>query len=119
MARHNNFGGFPGGGMNMQQMMKQAQKLQQQMTDMTEQLDSAEYEATSGGGMVKVTVQGNNELKSITINPEVVDPDDVEMLQDLIIAAVNEAIRKGAEAREQSFSAIPGLGGLGGLGGLF
>ena len=116
MARHNSFGGFPGGGQpNLQQMMKQAQKLQQQMTDMTEQLDSAVYEASSGGGMVSVTIDGTHEVKSITINPQVVDPDDVEMLQDLIIAAVNEAVRKSAEDRESTMAAIPGLGNLGGL----
>ena len=107
-----NFGGF-GGGANMQQLMRQAQKMQQQMQEAQEQLDAAEYEAASGGGMVSVKVSGKRELTSITIDPQVVDPDDIEMLQDLILAAVNEALRKGEEAREKSMSALaPGMGGL-------
>ena len=106
------FGGF-GGGANMQQLMRQAQKMQQQMQEAQEQLDAAEYEATSGGGMVNVKVSGKRELTSITIDPQVVDPDDIEMLQDLIMAAVNEALRKGEEAREKSMSSLaPGMGGL-------
>ena len=111
MARPN-FGGF-GGGANMQQLMRQAQKMQQQMQEAQEQLDAAEYEATSGGGMVSVKVSGKRELTSITIDPQVVDPDDIEMLQDLIMAAVNEAIRKGEETREATMSKMaPGMGGL-------
>ena len=114
MARQN-FGGF-GGGQNMQQLMRQAQKLQQQMQEAQEKLDEAEYEASSGGGMVKVTVTGKRELKSIVIDPQVVDPDDVEMLQDLVLAAVNEALRTGEEAREAAMSRMaPGMGGMGGL----
>lgn len=111
MARQN-FGGF-GGGANMQQLMRQAQKMQQQMTEAQERLDAAEYEAASGGGMVKVTVSGKRELTAITIDPQVVDPDDIEMLQDLIQAAVNEALRKGEEARESAMNKMaPGMGGL-------
>lgn len=111
MAR-NNFGGF-GGGANMQQLMRQAQKLQQQMADAQEGLDAAEYEATSGGGMVTVKVSGKRELTSITIDPQVVDPDDIDMLQDLIMAAVNEAIRKGEETREATMGKMaPGMGGM-------
>ncbi len=114
MARQN-FSGF-GGGQNMQQLMRQAQKLQQQMQEAQEKLDEAEYEASSGGGMVKVTVTGKRELKSIVIDPQVVDPDDVEMLQDLVLAAVNEALRTGEEAREAAMSRMaPGMGGMGGL----
>ena len=110
-----NFGGF-GGGANMQQLMRQAQKMQQQLQEAQEQLDAAEYEATSGGGMVSVKVTGKHELTAITIDPQVVDPDDIEMLQDLIMAAVNEAFRKAEEAREASMSRMaPGLGGMGGL----
>ena len=110
MARQN-FGGFGGG--NMQQLMRQAQKLQQQMADAQEQLDAAEYEAASGGGMVSVKVSGKRELTSITIDPQVVDPDDIEMLQDLIMAAVNEALRKGEETRESTMSRMaPGMGGM-------
>ena len=111
MARQN-FGGF-GGGANMQQLMRQAQKMQQQMQEAHEQLDAAEYEASSGGGMVSVKVSGKRELSSITIDPQVVDPDDIEMLQDLILAAVNEALRKGEDAREAAMSRMaPGMGGL-------
>ncbi len=113
MARQN-FGGFGGG--NMQQLMRQAQKMQQQMAAAQEQLDAAEYEAASGGGMVSVKVSGKRELMSITIDPQVVDPDDIEMLQDLILAAVNEALRKGEDAREAAANRMaPGMG----LGGMF
>ena len=111
MARQN-FGGF-GGGANMQQLMRQAQKMQQAMTEAQEKLDAAEYEASAGGGVVSVKVSGKRELTSITINPEVVDPEDVEMLQDLIMAAVNEALRQGEEAREATMNRMaPGMGGM-------
>lgn len=107
-----NFGGF-GGGANMQQLMRQAQKLQQQMAEAQEALDAKEYEAASGGGMVSVKVSGKRELTSITINPQVVDLDDIDMLQDLIMAAVNEALRKGEEAREEAMGKMaPGMGGM-------
>ena len=112
MGRPNNFGGF-GGGANMQQLMRQAQKMQQQMQEAQEQLDVAEYEASAGGGMVTVKVTGKRELTAITIDPQVVDPDDIDMLQDLILAAVNEALRKGEEARESAMNRMaPGMGGL-------
>lgn len=94
-------GGFPGGmGMpgNMNNLMKQAQKMQKQMEEMQEQMDNERFEATVGGGVVKAVVTGKKELVELTINPEAVDPEDVEMLQDMIIAAVNEAI-KSAEAK--------------------
>ena len=118
MARQN-FGGF-GGGNNMQQMMRQAQKLQQQMAEAEEKLDASEYEAAAGGGVVKVKINGKREVTELTLDPQVVDPDDIEMLQDLILAAVNEAIRKGEEAREQTMSRlVPGAAGMSGLGGLF
>ena len=114
MARQN-FGGF-GGGANMQQLMRQAQKMQQQMQEAQEKLDEATYEASSGGGMVTVNLNGKRELTSVTIDPQVVDPDDIDMLQDLILAAVNEALRKEAEARESAMSRVaPGMGGMGGL----
>ena len=109
-----NFGGF-GGGANMQQLMRQAQKMQQQMQEAQEKLDAAEYEAASGGGMVSVKVSGARELTSITIDPQVVDPDDIEMLQDLIMAAVNEAIRQVEEASESEMSALTGGFGIPGL----
>ena len=113
MARQN-FGGFGGG--NMQQLMRQAQKMQQQLQETQAKLQEAEYEASSGGGMVSVKVNGKHELVSLTIDPQVVDPEDIEMLQDLILAAVNEAVRKGAEAQEAAMSKMaPGMG----MGGLF
>ena len=109
MAR-NNFGGF-GGGANMQQLMRQAQKLQQQMTEAQENLDAAEYEAASGGGMVKVKVSGKRELTEIVIDPQVVDPDDIEMLQDLVTAAVNEALNRGQDVMKEEMAKM--AGGLG------
>lgn len=111
MAR-NQFGGF-GGGANMQQLMRQAQKLQEQMGKAQEELDEREYTAQAGGGMVSVTVTGKRSLKSITINPECVDPEDVDMLQDMILAAVNEALRVGEETRDAEMSKLsPGMGGM-------
>ena len=111
MARQN-FGGF-GGGANMQQLMRQAQKMQQQMQEAQEKLDAAEYEASSGDGMVNVKVSGKRELTSITIDPQVMDPDNIDMLQDLIMAAVNEALRKGEETREATMNRMaPGMGGM-------
>ena len=93
MARR---GGFPGGGMpgNMNNLMKQAQKMQRQMEEKTKEIEEKEWEATSGGGAVKVKVSGKKEIVSVELSEEVVDPDDIEMLQDLIIAATNEALRK-------------------------
>ena len=112
MAR-NQFGGFGGGGGNMQQLMRQAQKLQEQMAKTQQELDERDYTAQAGGGMVSVTASGKGELKDITINPECVDPDDVDMLQDMILAAVNEAVRLGAEAREKELGKLsPGMGGM-------
>ena len=97
----------------MQQLMRQAQKMQQQLQETQEKLEAAEYEASSGGGMVTVKITGKNELTSIKIDPQVVDPDDIDMLQDLILAAVNEALRKGEEARESAMNRMaPGMGGL-------
>ena len=108
----NQFGGF-GGGANMQQLMRQAQKLQEQMAKTQEDLDAREYTAQAGGGMVTVAVTGKRELKSIEIKPECVDPEDVEMLHDLILAAVNEAIRSGEQAREEQMGKLaPGMGGM-------
>ena len=106
-------GGFPrgmGGGANMNQMIKQAQKMQEQMLKMQEEMEAKTYEATAGGGAVKVTVDGKRELLDVTISPEVVDPDDVEMLQDLIVAAVNEALREvEAESTAQLGSITGGM----------
>ncbi|MCH5162186.1 MAG: YbaB/EbfC family nucleoid-associated protein [Clostridiales bacterium] len=99
MAR---FGGFNGGGMNMQQMMKQAQKLQEQMAQAKEELEEARVTGTSGGGAVTVTLSGSKRFISISIKPEVVDPDDVEMLEDLITAAANEAYAEADELVKNS-----------------
>ena len=103
-------GGFPGmmGGGNMQQLARQAQKLQQQMTKMQEELETREYEASAGGGMVTVKVSGKKELISIEIKPEAVDPDDVEMLQDLVLAAVNEALRTANDTTEREMGKLTG-----------
>ena len=112
MARNNHFGGF-GGGANMQQLMRQAQKLQEQMTKAQEDIENREFTAQAGGGMVSVTVTGKKELKDITINPDCVDPDDVDMLQDMIMAAVNEALRTAEETRNAEMSRLaPGMGGM-------
>lgn len=112
MAKGNQFGGFGGG--NMQQLMRQAQKMQEQMGKAQEELDLKEYEASSGGGMVSCRVSGKRELLSLAIKPEAIDPDDVDMLQDMIIAAVNEALRQGEENREKTMSAMApaGMGGM-------
>lgn len=109
-------GGFPGmGGPNMQQLMRQAQKMQQQMAQLQQDLDARTYEATAGGGTVKVKVSGTREVLELTIDPQAVDPQDVEMLQDLVLAAVNEALRKGEETREAELAKINGGAGLGGM----
>ena len=112
MARQN-FGGFGGG--NMQQLMRQAQKMQQQLQEAQAKLEEAEYEAAAGGGMVSVKVNGKRELTAITIDPQVVDPEDNEMLQDLILAAVNEGLRKESEARETAMNRLAPGAGMGGL----
>lgn len=104
-------GGFPrgmGGGANMNHMIKQAQKMQEQMMKMQEELENKTYESASGGGAVKVVFDGKRELKEVTISPEVVDADDVDMLQDLIIAAVNEGLRQIEEDSTSQLGSITG-----------
>lgn len=113
MAKGGYRGGM-GGGMNMN-MIKQAQKMQQDMLKMQEEMENKEYDATAGGGMVKAVVNGKHELLSLTINPEAVDPEDVEMLQDMVVAAVNEAMRKGEAEAAQNMSKLTGGLNLGGL----
>ena len=110
-------GGFPGmgGGGNMQQMMRQAQKLQQQMEKMQEEMDAREYEASSGGGMVSARVNGKKELLALSIKPEAVDPGDVELLEDLIMAAINEALRVATETYDREMGKMTGGMNLGGL----
>jgi DNA-binding YbaB/EbfC family protein len=109
-------GGFPGGmggfgGMNMNNIMKQAKKMQEEMQKSQEELSSKEFDSTAGGGAISVKVTGEKVLKEIKIKPEVVDPDDVEMLEDLILTCVNEALRKVDSAQSQEFGKfnIPGL----------
>ena len=113
MAKGGYRGGM-GGGMNMN-MIKQAQKMQQNMLKMQEEMESKEYDATAGGGMVKAVVNGKHEVLSLTINPEAVDPEDVEMLQDMVVAAVNEAMRKAEAEAAQNMSKLTGGLNLGGL----
>lgn len=108
-------GGFPGGGMpgNMTNLMKQAQRMQRQMEEGQKELETKEFTASAGGGAVEATVSGKKELLKVTLSQEVVDPQDVEMLQDLILAAVNEALRKADEASSELMGKM--TGGLGGL----
>ena len=104
--------GFNGmGGMNMNNIMKQAQKMQKQMVEMQESLNEKTLEMTSGGGAVKIVISGKKEIQSIKIDPEVVDPDDVEMLEDLILTCINEALRKvdNEQSAQLGKYNIPGL----------
>ena len=109
-------GGFPGmgggfGGMNINQLMKEAKKMQADMEKSQDELQAKEFEATAGGGAIFVKVSGGKQIKEIKINKDVVDPDDVEMLEDLIMTSVNEALRKVDEAQAASLGKynIPGL----------
>ena len=115
MAKGGYRGGMPMGGMNQMQMMKQAQKMQENLMKMQEELQAKEYEATAGGGVIKAVCGGDRELKSITIDPEAVDPEDVEMLQDMVIAAVNEAMRAADAEAANNMSRLTGGLNLGGL----
>ena len=110
-------GGFRGmpGGMNQAAMMKQAQKMQQELLRMQEEQESKTYSATAGGGMVTATVNGKHEVVDLQIKPEAVDPDDVDMLQDMIIAAVNEAMRTADNEAANNMSRLTGGMSLGGL----
>ena len=110
-------GGFRGmpGGMNQAAMMKQAQKMQQELLRMQEEQENKTYTAKAGGGMVSATVNGKHEVVALEINPEAVDPDDVEMMQDMIIAAVNEAMRAADNEAANNMSRLTGGLNLGGL----
>ncbi|MBE6941471.1 MAG: YbaB/EbfC family nucleoid-associated protein [Ruminococcaceae bacterium] len=110
----NNFRGMPGG-MNQMAMMKQAQKMQQELLRMQEEQETKVYTASAGGGMVSASVNGKHEVVELTINPEAVDPDDVEMLQDMVIAAVNEAMRTADAEAANNMSRLTGGLNLGGL----
>jgi len=100
-------GGYSGGGMNMN-MIKQAQKMQEDMMKMQAEMEDRTYTASSGGGVVKAVVSGKRELSELIIEPDAVDPEDVEMLQDLIVAAVNEAMRKAESSMSESMSKLTG-----------
>ena len=106
MAKGGFRGGMGGGG----NMMKQAQKMQEEFLKMQQELENTEFSATAGGGAVKATMVGTRSLKSIEISPDAVDPDDVEMLQDMIVAAVNEAISKADDATNKAMSKITPIG---------
>lgn len=124
-------GGYPGmGGMNMNNMMKQVQKMQKQMEENQKQmlesqkeLEETEFSATAGGGAVEVKVNGKKLITKVTLDPDAVDPDDVEMLEDLIMAAVNEAMKKVEDATDAmmekySGNGMPGMGSMPGMGGM-
>lgn len=100
--------GMGGGPSNMNQMIRQAQKMQEQMAQIQEELSVKEYQATAGGGMVSATVNGKREVIALNLKPEVVDPEDIEMLQDLIAAAVNEALRSAEQDSQERMSAVTG-----------
>ncbi len=108
-------GGFPGGAMpgNMANLMKQAQKMQRQMEEQQKEMETKEFTATAGGGAVEVTVSGTREVLKVKLTEDVVDPDDIEMLEDLIVAATNEALRKVEEASASAMSKL--TGGFNGL----
>jgi len=111
--------GFPMGGMpgNANNMMRQVQKMQENMLKANEEFSAREFEVTSGGGAVALKLNGNNEILEINLKPEIVDPDDIEMLQDLIISAVNEGLKQVESEKERTLSQF--TGGLSGLSGLF
>ena len=115
MARRGGFPGMMGGNNNMQQLARQAQMLQQQISQLQENLDKREFEATAGGGMVRAKVNGEREVLELEIKPEAIDPNDVEMLQDLILAAVNEALRQAGETMEREMGKMTGGLGMPGL----
>ena len=114
MAKRGGYGGMgmmPG---NMNNLMKQAQRMQKQMEEQKAALEEKEYEGTAGGGVVKVTMNGKKEITGVKISPEAVDPDDVEMLEDLVLAAVNEVLRLQSEEESEVMGQIAGMSGLGG-----
>ncbi|MBQ9662939.1 MAG: YbaB/EbfC family nucleoid-associated protein [Oscillospiraceae bacterium] len=114
MAKGGFRGGMPG---NQANMMRQAQKMQQEFMKMQQELESTDFEFTAGGGAVKAVITGTRQFKEITIDPEVVDPEDVEMLQDLVLSAVNGALKAADDRTSESMAKLQG--GLGGFPGLF
>ena len=116
MSKFNGYGGgFPGMGGNMSQLLKQAKQMQNDMMKSQEEIEAKEFEVTSGGGAVKVVMNGKKIIKSIKIKPEVVDPNDVEMLEDLILTAVSEGVKKADEIVESEMGKFNIPGGLNGL----
>ena len=117
MAKRGGFqGGMPG---NMNNLLKQAQRMQKQMEEQQKALEEKEFSATAGGGAVEVKVTGKREITAVVLQPEIVAPDDIEMLQDLIIAAANEALRRVDEEAAANMNRMTGgMGGMGGIGGL-
>ena len=107
--------GMGGGPQNMNAMLKQAQKMQEDMNAMQAELETKEFEVSAGGGMVKITITGKKEVKSITVAPEIVDPDDIETLEDVLVAAVNEAIKRVEDSAAEEMSKITGSLNIPGL----
>ncbi len=107
-----------GGAGNMQNMLKQAQKMQEDMAALEEELEAREYEVSAGGGAVTVKINGKKEILSLTIDPDIVDPDDIETMSDVIVAAVNEAIRRVTDTANEEMAKITGPMGLGGMPGM-
>ena len=107
--------GVGGGPSNMQSMLKQAQKMQEDMAAMQEELETREYDVSAGGGVVNVKINGKKEVLSVKLAPEIVDPDDIETLEDLVVAAVNEAIKKVESVSQDEMQKITGSMGLGGM----
>ena len=115
MSKFNGYGGFPGMGGNMNQLLKQAKQMQNDMMKTQEDIEAKEFEITSGGGAVKIVMNGKKMVKSIKIKPDVVDPNDVEMLEDLILTAINEGAKKADSIAESEMGKFNIPGGLGGL----
>lgn len=107
--------GMGGGPQNMNAMLKQAQKMQEDMNAMQAELESKEYEISAGGGMVKLTITGKKEIKNVKISPDIVDPDDIETLEDILTAAVNEAIKRVEDSAAEEMSKITGSLNIPGL----
>ena len=111
--------GFGGGPSNMQGVIKQAQKMQEDMAALQEELDAREYDVSAGGGVVSVKINGKKQILSITLSPEIVDPDDIETLSDILVAAVNEAIKRVEDTNAAEMQKVTGALGIPGMPGLF
>ena len=111
--------GMGGGPQDMNAMIRQAQKMQDDMAVLQEELDSREYEVSAGGGVVKIIINGKKEIQSLDIDPEIVDPEDIETLSDVLIAAINEAIRKVEDTNNEEMGKVTGGIGIPGMPGMF